>query len=48
MSEKNLSPEELWEKRVIELEGLGATTSDAQSIADAEMEKLCSWGWAKK
>jgi hypothetical protein len=26
---------------------LGATTSDAQAVADAEMEKLCSWGWAK-
>ena len=40
-------PEFIWEKRVKELEELGATTSDAQAVADAEMEKLCSWGWAK-
>jgi len=48
MSEKSLSPEELWEKRVQELESLGSNTSDAQAVADVEMEKLCSWGWAKK
>lgn len=41
------SPELIWQKRVSELESLGATTSDAQAVADAEMEKLCSWGWAK-
>ena len=39
--------DELWQKRVLELEALGATTSDAQAVADAEMEKLCSWGCAK-
>jgi len=32
--------DELWQKRVLELEALGATTSDAQAVADAEMEKL--------
>jgi hypothetical protein len=42
------SPEIIWQKRVSELESLGATTSDAQAVADAEMEKLCSWGWAKE
>ena len=42
------SPELIWEKRVQELESLGSTTSDAQAVADAEMEKVCSWGWAKK
>jgi hypothetical protein len=31
--------DELWQKRVLELEALGATTSDAQAVADAEMEK---------
>lgn len=40
------SPESLWEKRVQELEAEGATTSDAQAVADAEMEKTCAWGWA--
>ena len=29
--------DELWQKRVLELEALGATTSDAQSVADAEI-----------
>ena len=33
--------DEWWGKRVLELEALGATTSDAQAVADAEMEKLC-------
>lgn len=40
--------EHLWEKRVQELEAEGCTTSDAQSIADAEMEKNATWGWAKE
>lgn len=34
-----------WEKRVAELEAEGATTSDAQAIADAEWGELSPWGW---
>ena len=35
-----------WEKRVAELEAEGATTSDAQAVADAEFGGLAPWGWS--
>lgn len=32
-----------WEKRVAELEAEGATTSDAQAVADAEFGDSAPW-----